>query len=709
MVALVKQQAPEGADLLSQYRATGSPEIFGQIMRAYGGMVFSVCLKVTKVPADAEDASQAAFLTLAVQCKTGAVITYLGPWLKKVAKRSALDLVRSRKRRTRRETITAENRPEFFSERPGAAPENAEISQIIRHELDQLPAKYRMPLVLHYFGGLSHEQISQEMRCTTAALGVRLHRARKMLGKRLSARGVNLERGALGAALAVAIHQVITDRFVHTTQQATLAMAWAHPSSAIATLPYHLGDISGLVAQVASSMGRARGRMAAIAMAAGITMLGGAAEAVRHLPDSIRPNLEFLSPSKAIESFFERMTLPRYMENTDRPAPRDAVASTPQTPASKPRIDDEGPAGPSSTPVLPIAPPTPSNALQPPVLTSIIPTPPAKPPVTPPGALSPSPYKTQSQEQSGGTRTVVIRDNATAPTPAPIGQTSTTDRPAPKKIDGGSSHSSDSNGSGADKPVKLAPPPMHMSVATSDQKKRRNGSFAEGADSGSDGSFNVSPPSVSLPQFAASATDGSNLAYLSTGPLVPDFSNRLKPGGISEAFNLGSGDRLVGAGDGTYQWDDVDKGIAFGGVNSATVTFEDVVGGGVMSIERLSTNTTLAPARPQGHKFIGIWSFDTTFSYDAVSLQVRYDESLAQSMGLDEKLLKLWVYDDSKWIRVVGNTFWRNLNEHTLHGAYYGGSIDFFAVSAPEPVGMISFLIAGAAALLRRTRRPITE
>src|SRR5687768_15021012 len=110
-------------------------------MRAYGGMVYSVCFKVTKDSADAEDASQATFLTLAVQCKTGAIIRYLGPWLKKVAKRTSLDLVRSRKRRTRRETVTAENRPEFDSANPGTPSENGEIHQIIRNELDQLPAK----------------------------------------------------------------------------------------------------------------------------------------------------------------------------------------------------------------------------------------------------------------------------------------------------------------------------------------------------------------------------------------------------------------------------------------------------------------------------------------------------------------------------------------------------------------------------------------
>ncbi len=709
MVALVKQQTADGSDLLSQYRVTGAPEIFAQIMRAYGGMVFSVCFKVTKVAADAEDASQATFLTLAVQCKTGAVITYLGPWLKKVAKRTALDLIRSRKRRTRRETITAEGRPEFYAARACGESENAEISQIIRHELDQLPAKYRMPLVLHYFGGLSHDQISQEMRCTTAALGVRLHRARKMLGKRLTVRGVNLERGALGAAIAVAIHQVITDRFVHSTQQATLAMAWAHPGSCIGTLPHHLGDITALVAQVAASMGRAKTRMAAVAMAASITMLGGAAEAMRHLPDSIRPNLEFLAPSKAIESFFERMNVPslHVQDDTDTPEATGAYASkTSRESGSAVTDPDQKSYGTAPLAGIPLAPPTPAStpAHRQQVLTSIIPTPHSPPPITPPGELSPSPYRTQ--QQSEGTRTVIVRDHSTSPAPERISFNSSTQGTSTTRGTGGSSGGGSSGSDAIEKPVRpSAPPPMFIPAATSEPKLRHLERFTP-TDAAAASSFNLAPVGVAVGQFAASATDASVLSTF-TGPIVPDFSTAgMHSGGIGDSFTLGSGDRLVHAGNGTYQWNDATNGIAFGGVNSATVTFEDVVGGGVLSIERLSTQTTLAPARPLGHHFIGIWSFDTTFAYDAVSLNVRYDEALAQSLGLPENILKLWVYDGEldHWARIMDGTFSRDLGEHTLHGAYTRGSIEYFAVSAPEPVGVFSFLVAGTAALLRRRR-----
>src|SRR6516165_10162764 len=82
----------------------GRERPFEEIVRRYAGMVYSVCLRVTKDKHDAEDATQAVFLTLALQAKRGAQIKALGPWLQQVAKRLSLDLRRSKSRRQNRET-----------------------------------------------------------------------------------------------------------------------------------------------------------------------------------------------------------------------------------------------------------------------------------------------------------------------------------------------------------------------------------------------------------------------------------------------------------------------------------------------------------------------------------------------------------------------------------------------------------------------------
>lgn len=708
MVRLIQQQIPHGTDLLAQYRASGAPEVFAQIMRAYGGMVFSVCLKVTKDAADAEDASQATFLTLAVQCKTGATITYLGPWLKKVAKRSSLDLVRSRKRRTRRETITAENRPEHYRIHPSAGSEHNELSAIIRAELDELPAKYRMPLVLHYFGGLSHDQISREMQCTTAALGVRLHRARKMLGKRLSARGVSLEGAALGAAIAIAINCVIHERFIESTTNAMLSLQVSRPLFGMsvqamhtqalgAHLPASLNAVPQLVQEVAQSMARTRMRMATLALGISITMLGGAAEAVRHLPDSIRPNLEFLSPSKMLEDLFRYTPpLPRIeMKATPETGPKDTAPAMAQ-------VEPEE----SDAPVAPVL-PVPPRVQRQPVMAMEFATP--VPPIATRSPVTPLPRPTVSAPAQVETPRAPAHATASANAPAPERPRENTAPPVPAWSSGAARTSTPSeespssftgtitNASSRDANSKsisqFVPAPSTFRTSSNLEKLSSLRPSPAGMRSGYTGA-------VTGHGVVEGVTSGSTAGVAVDGTTVAGPAQLVAYEPMS--LTLRSSDLYV-PGDGSYNWSDSTDSIVLGGVNSVDVMLSGVTSPGVLSIEHLSANTTLAPQRPTGHTFVGIWSMDGSIDYSTLRLTVRYDYALAETLGLKESVLKLWVYRDQQWVRINDSTFARDLENHALSGSTTSG-VEFFAVSAPEPTSIMGLLTMGAMALLRRRR-----
>ena len=85
----------DGRELLAQFATTGGQEPFEEIVRRYGGMVFNLCYEVTGNRHDAEDAVQAAFLSLAVRARRAAMHA-IGPWLQQVARRMSLDINRSR-------------------------------------------------------------------------------------------------------------------------------------------------------------------------------------------------------------------------------------------------------------------------------------------------------------------------------------------------------------------------------------------------------------------------------------------------------------------------------------------------------------------------------------------------------------------------------------------------------------------------------------
>src|SRR4051794_1870275 len=177
-------------ELLSEFVQSGNQVPFEEIVRRYAGMVYSVCYRVTSNTHDAEDATQAVFLSLALQAKTGKPIHYIGPWLQRVAHRLALDVKKSKTRRKKREEKLAEMNGNGQLHRvvadPADAPQDGELKRIMQEELNAMPAKYRMPLILHYFGGMNREEMAKELNCKPATLGVRVHRGRALLGKRLA-------------------------------------------------------------------------------------------------------------------------------------------------------------------------------------------------------------------------------------------------------------------------------------------------------------------------------------------------------------------------------------------------------------------------------------------------------------------------------------------------------------------------------------------
>src|SRR3954453_2011260 len=232
-------EAPSDArELLSRFAVTGEQEPFEEVVRRYRGMVYNLCYEVTGNRQDAEDAVQAAFMSLALQVRGGQTIQAIGPWLQQVARRMSLDINRSRKRRKKREEKHGEaweaRQTDVRADAAGGAgahgnPASAagweELRHIVQAELNEMPAKYRMPLILHYYGGLSREEMARELNCKANTLGVRLHRGRDMLAKRLAKRGVSVSGVILGVLTAEIVHSIVTDRLVHRTAQAAMLLS----------------------------------------------------------------------------------------------------------------------------------------------------------------------------------------------------------------------------------------------------------------------------------------------------------------------------------------------------------------------------------------------------------------------------------------------------------------------------------------------------
>jgi len=308
--------ARSAQELLTEFQQTGRQEPFEEIARRYAGMVYNVALQVTRDVHDAEDATQATFLTLAVHAKTAGKIRYVGPWLRKVSHRLALDIRRSKKRRTAREQRHASENARLSASAKGNGRANGngdgygyaggadssvsagldleELRHILREELDKLPAKYRLPLILYYFGGLSPHEMGRELRINTSTLGVRLHRGRKMLAQSLSERGVTINLALLGGLLSGLVESAVRDRIARGSSAAAahVAAAGFAVNSTIAPL-----EVLGLMQKAASAImwSRLRGLIAASVLV--VSTIAGAGQ-VLHRLDLIDlkalPNLDLM-------------------------------------------------------------------------------------------------------------------------------------------------------------------------------------------------------------------------------------------------------------------------------------------------------------------------------------------------------------------------------------------------------------------------------
>ena len=140
-------------------------------------------------------------------------------------------------------------------------------------------------------------------------------------------------------------------------------------------------------------------------------------------------------------------------------------------------------------------------------------------------------------------------------------------------------------------------------------------------------------------------------------------------------------------------------------VNSVRFKMHDVQSKGDVSIALLSPLRDDLPALPEGHRFIGVWSFDAenTGDISSMDLQVRYDDAMAHELGLSEDLLKLWQYDPAAgWQRLDHDpSFYRDPLDHLLTATTIE-NLTYFAVSAPEPGGDGADRHAGVASLRRR-------
>jgi RNA polymerase sigma factor (sigma-70 family) len=152
-------------------------------------MVLGVCRRLLPNRQDAEDAFQVTFLVLARRASSVRPREQVGAWLHGVAYRTAMGHRRSLlRRRAKERTLRDVPHPASGPERGGE-----ELLQAIDRELERLPEKLRLPVVLCDLEGHSLREAARQLGLPDATLANRLRLARRRLAARLREHGVTPE------------------------------------------------------------------------------------------------------------------------------------------------------------------------------------------------------------------------------------------------------------------------------------------------------------------------------------------------------------------------------------------------------------------------------------------------------------------------------------------------------------------------------------
>lgn len=209
-------------ELLTHFLSRRDEDALAALVQRHAPMVWGVCRRVLRHPHDVEDAFQATFLVLVQKAATVVPREMVGNWLHGVAHQTAVRLRATAAKRGWRE-VQMYVMPEPAVVEAG----DEELLSRLDEELGRLPERCRALIVLCDLEGRTRKEVARQLGCPEGTVASGLVRARALLAKRLTRRGLAVSGGSLAATLShsVASADVPASMVTSTINVATLLTA----------------------------------------------------------------------------------------------------------------------------------------------------------------------------------------------------------------------------------------------------------------------------------------------------------------------------------------------------------------------------------------------------------------------------------------------------------------------------------------------------
>ena len=166
---------------LMQSYVRGDTAAFHELFCRYGPLLLRLMRRDLVSPAEADDLVQQTFLQVHRARRDFDSSRSLKPWIYTIALNVKREYLRARRRRPTQSLEAGEE--------PGVEavdPELEDRARAMRKVLSALPPQQREVIELHWFEGLSFQEVAQTLGISTTAAKVRAHRAYTRLRESLS-------------------------------------------------------------------------------------------------------------------------------------------------------------------------------------------------------------------------------------------------------------------------------------------------------------------------------------------------------------------------------------------------------------------------------------------------------------------------------------------------------------------------------------------
>jgi len=177
-------------ELLEQLKK-GDEAAFKTIVEQWQNMVYNTILGIVQNETESEDLTQDVFIKVVEKISSFKGESKFSTWLYRVATTTALDYLRSRKRKRRYGFLPSfgggndENQNISDFHHPGVDLDNKERAAVLFKAVDALPENQKVAYTLHKLEGLSYRDVSEVLNTSVSAVESLMSRANQNLRKKL--------------------------------------------------------------------------------------------------------------------------------------------------------------------------------------------------------------------------------------------------------------------------------------------------------------------------------------------------------------------------------------------------------------------------------------------------------------------------------------------------------------------------------------------